>query len=64
MPAMTISISRTLIVYVPMAYLFAALFGIRGVFIAQVLANILAGMVAVIWYRLIFKQLSSLQQQT
>ena len=64
MPAMTISISRTLIVYVPMAYLFASLFGIRGIFIAQVLANILAGMVAVIWYRLIFRQLSSSQQQT
>ena len=64
MPAMVISISRTLVVYVPMAYLFAYLFGIRGVFIAQVLANILAGMVAVIWYRLIFRQLSSPQQQT
>jgi len=61
---MTISISRTLIVYVPIAYLFASLFGIRGVFIAQVLANILAGVVAVIWYRLIFRQLSYPQQQT
>jgi len=40
------------------------LFGIRGVFIAQVLANILAGMIAVIWYRLIFRQLSSPQKQT
>jgi Na+-driven multidrug efflux pump len=62
MPAMIISISRTLIIYVPMAYFLASLFGIRGVFIAQVLANILAGVVGVIWYRLIFRQLSTSQQ--
>ncbi len=64
MPAMIISISRTLIIYVPMAYFLASLFGIRGVFIAQVLANILAGVVGVIWYRLIFRQLSTSQEQT
>ena len=59
MPAMTISIARTLIVYVPMAYWFASLIGIRGVFVAQVAANILAGIAGIIWYKLIFKQLSS-----
>ena len=64
MPAMIISISRTLIIYVPMAYFLASLFGIRGVFIAQVLANMLAGVVGVIWYRLIFRQLSTSQEQT
>jgi len=47
-----------------MAYFLASLFGIRGVFIAQVLANILAGIVGVIWYRLIFRQLSTSQEQT
>jgi len=59
---MIISISRTLIIYVPMAYFLASLFGIRGVFIAQVLANMLAGIVGIIWYRLIFRQLSTSQQ--
>ena len=59
MPAMTISIARTLIVYVPMAYWFASLMGIRGVFVAQVVANILAGIAGIIWYRLLFKQLSN-----
>ena len=59
MPAMTISIARTLIVYVPMAYWFASLMGIRGVFVAQVVANILAGIAGIIWYRLLFKQLST-----
>ena len=59
MPAMTISIARTLIVYVPMAYWFASLIGIRGVFVAQVVANILAGIVGIIWYKLLFKRLSN-----
>jgi len=59
MPAMTISIARTLVVYVPMAYLFASFIGIRGVFVAQVVANILAGIVGIIWYKLLFRQLSN-----
>ena len=59
MPAMTISIARTLVVYVPMAYWFASLIGIRGVFVAQVVANILAGIVGIIWYKLLFKRLSN-----
>ena len=59
MPAMTISIARTLVVYVPMAYLFASFIGIRGIFVAQVVANILAGIAGIIWYRLLFRQLSN-----
>ena len=57
MPAMTISIGRTLLVYVPLAYWLASSMGIRGVFIAQVLANLLAGIVGFVWYRNVFKQL-------
>ena len=57
MPAMTISIGRTLLVYVPLAYWLASSMGIRGVFIAQVLANLLAGIVGFIWYQKVFKQL-------
>ncbi len=57
MPAMTISIGRTLLVYVPLAYWLASSMGIRGVFIAQVLANLLAGIVGFIWYQNVFKQL-------
>ena len=57
MPAMTISIGRTLLVYVPLAYWLASSMGIRGVFIAQVLANLLAGIVGFVWYQNVFKQL-------
>jgi len=63
MPAMTISIGRTLLVYVPLAYWLASSMGIRGVFIAQVLANLLAGIVGFVWYQNVFKQLR-LEHQT
>ena len=59
LPAMTISISRTLVVYVPLAYMLAHYFGFQGIFIAQVLANIFAGCVAIIWYRRVFNQVTA-----
>ncbi len=59
LPAMTISISRTLVVYVPLAYMLAHYFGFQGIFIAQVLANIFAGCVAIIWYRRVFSQVTA-----
>ena len=58
LPAMTISISRTLVIYVPLAYLLAYYFGFQGIHIAQVLANIFAGCVAIIWYRKVFKEVA------
>ena len=58
LPAMTISISRTLVIYVPLAYLLAYYFGFQGIHIAQVLANIFAGCVAIVWYRKVFKELA------
>ena len=58
LPAMTISISRTLVIYVPLAYLLAYYFGFQGIHIAQVLANIFAGCVAIVWYRKVFKEVS------
>ena len=57
MPAMTISISRTLVFYVPMAYFLASLYGIKGVFIGQVISNVLAGTIGVIWYKVVFRKL-------
>ena len=58
MPAMTISISRTLLVYVPLAYTLSHYLGFQGIFIAQVLANIFAGCVAIIWYRKVFREVA------
>ena len=59
LPAMTISISRTLVIYVPLAYLLAYYFGFQGIHIAQVLANIFAGCVAIVWYRKVFKEVAA-----
>ena len=57
MPAMTISISRTLVFYVPMAYFLASLYGIKGVFIGPVISNVFAGILGVIWYKIVFRKL-------
>ena len=59
LPAMTISISRTLVIYVPLAYLLAYYFGFQGIHIAQVLSNIFAGCVAIVWYRKVFKEVAA-----
>ena len=59
LPAMTISISRTLVIYVPLAYGLAYYLGFQGIFIAQVLANIFAGCVAIVWYRRIFREVAN-----
>ena len=59
LPAMTISISRTLVIYVPLAYALAHYLGFQGIFIAQVLANIFAGCVAIVWYRRVFREVAN-----
>ena len=59
LPAMTISISSTLVIYVPLAYLLAYYYGFQGIHIAQVLANIFAGCVAIVWYRKVFKEVAA-----
>ena len=59
LPAMTISISRTLVIYVPLAYMLAYYFGFQGIHIAQVLANIFAGCVAIVWYRRVFREVTN-----
>ena len=59
LPAMTISISRTLVIFVPLAYALAYYLGFQGIHIAQVLANIFAGCVAIVWYRRIFKEVTA-----
>jgi putative MATE family efflux protein len=51
MSAMILSISRLLIVYIPLALILSNLYGYVGVFVATALANVLIGIVAVIWNR-------------
>ena len=42
-----------------LAYILAHYLGFQGIFIAQVLANIFAGCVAIIWYRRVFNQVTA-----
>jgi putative MATE family efflux protein len=51
LPAMFVSLSRTALVYAPLAFVFARFFGLVGVFAAACTANFVAGSVGVLWFR-------------
>jgi putative MATE family efflux protein len=54
MPAMFVSMVRTILVYAPLALLFAKLFGLIGIFAAACTANFLAGSIGRVWFRFVF----------
>lgn len=58
LPAMIISLTRTILVYAPLAYVLAKAFGLVGVFVAACTANIVAGALGFIFYRKILLHLS------
>ncbi len=51
MPAVHISVSRMVLVYVPLAFVANRYFGITGIFVAYAFANIVSGVIAYIWAR-------------
>jgi len=51
LPAVVISVSRTLILYVPLAYAASRLFGIPGIFAAAFFSDLLSGIIAYAWFR-------------
>lgn len=55
-PGMLISMSRTIGVYAPLAFVLAWFFGLRGVFLAAFCANIVTGLLGYFWFKLVFKQ--------
>ncbi len=57
MAAMLISMSRTIAVYAPLAWVLAHFFGLVGIFIAAATANFVAGGVGMAWFRLAFREL-------
>ena len=59
MPAMLVSLSRTILIYAPLAFLFAALFGLVGVFAAAFTANLAAGTVGYLWLKHTMNQFES-----
>lgn len=54
-PGMLISMSRTIGVYAPLAFLLAYLLELRGVFLAAFSANIIAGLLGYFWFRYAMK---------
>lgn len=51
MPALTISLVRTLVVYIPLAIIADAYYGYIGIFVATALTNVLIGLGAWYWNR-------------
>jgi putative MATE family efflux protein len=51
MPAMFISLTRTILVYAPLAFLLAYLYGLVGVFAAACTANLIAGGLGYFWFK-------------
>ncbi len=51
MPALFLSATRLLVVYIPMALVASHFFGYVGIFAATAITNILVGIVAVLWNR-------------
>lgn len=54
MPAMFVSLTRTILVYAPLAFLFAKLFGLTGIFFAAFTANFAAGTLGLAWFTRVF----------
>jgi putative MATE family efflux protein len=51
LPAVIISVTRTLVLYVPLAYAASRLMGIPGIFAAACFSDLLSGMIAYAWFR-------------
>lgn len=54
--AMWISMSRTIAVYAPLAWLLSQFFGLVGIFIAAASANAIAGGIGVFWLGLVYRE--------
>lgn len=53
-PGMFVSMTRTILVYAPLAFLFARMFGLVGIFAAACTANFIAGGLGYGWFRMVF----------
>ena len=56
MAAMYVSLSRTIAVYAPLAWVLSQFFGLIGIFIAAAAANFISGGIGVAWFRLAFRE--------
>ncbi|MEZ5564283.1 MAG: MATE family efflux transporter [Gammaproteobacteria bacterium] len=59
MAAMWVSLSRTVAVYAPLAWVLSHFIGIKGIFIAAATANFIAGGIGVLWLKSVLSGLSA-----
>ena len=62
-PAMTISVLRVIIIYLPLALIGKAIWGLQGLFIGSMAANILTGILAYFWLRKTLLALSKTEKE-
>ncbi|MDH5621909.1 MAG: MATE family efflux transporter [Gammaproteobacteria bacterium] len=60
MPAVYVSVTRMIILYVPMALLLRQWFGIAGIFAAYAAANLISGLLGYVWARRAARELCSI----
>ena len=58
MAAMWVSLSRTIAVYAPLAWVLSQIFGIIGIFIAAASANFISGGIGILWLRSTLKEMA------
>ncbi|MDX1432764.1 MAG: MATE family efflux transporter [Gammaproteobacteria bacterium] len=51
LPAVAISVARTLVLYVPLAWAASRVLGVPGIFAAACLSDVLSGIIAYAWFR-------------
>lgn len=63
MAAMWVSLSRTIAVYAPLAWVLSRFFGITGIFIAAACANFISGGIGVLWLRSTLREMTVRQEE-
>ncbi|MCC7257155.1 MAG: MATE family efflux transporter [Gammaproteobacteria bacterium] len=56
MAAMYVSLSRTIAVYAPLAWVLSHFFGLVGIFVAAATANVVSGAIGAAWFRFAYRE--------
>lgn len=56
MAAMWVSLSRTIMIYAPLAFILSRLVGLPGIFMAAAAANLIAGGIGYTWFQRVFRE--------
>jgi putative MATE family efflux protein len=62
MAAMWVSLSRTVMVYAPLAWVLSHYFGLKGIFVAAAVANLVAGGIGYTWFQAVFREKAADQE--